>query len=324
MLFKESLQLVFSKESIHCGGYTYQYDLKDHLGDVRVTFDQYNNAVRVLQEDEYYAFGLRKSNYDYSNNNRHLYNGKELQVDLANQYDYGARFYDPVIGRFNTVDPYSEFFPWMTNYQYASNGPVSKIDLDGLEGILFFEETALVPEVNPIENLAKAGGEFQGEKIQAPETGPKFEWHHLIPKSLIDKMEIIKKAIKEGFGFEDEENLSPQEKFSRATGKGTHGKHPKYTAEIAKQIQKAAERNSGESAADILRRIANDARHTINNNPGTKINDLYGLYFLVPSKPAPKAIITIGPVTPGPLLPNPAPAPKPKLQPNTTRAYDYL
>ncbi len=86
------------------GGYTYQYDLKDHLGDVRVTSGQYNNAVRVLQEDEYYAFGLRKSDYDYSNNNRHLYNGKELQVDLANQYDYGARFYDPVIGRWSTSD----------------------------------------------------------------------------------------------------------------------------------------------------------------------------------------------------------------------------
>ncbi len=114
------------------GGYTYQYDLKDHLGDVRVTFDQYNNAVRVLQEDEYYAFGLRKSDYDYSNNNRHLYNGKELQVDLANQYDYGARFYDPVIARWTTPDPLAEISRKYSPYVYAYNNPIRNVDPDGM------------------------------------------------------------------------------------------------------------------------------------------------------------------------------------------------
>ncbi len=113
------------------GGYTYQYDLKDHLGDVRVTFDQYNNAVRVLQEDEYYAFGLRKSDYDYTNNNRHLYNGKELQVDLANQYDYGARFYDPVVARWNVIDRFAEKYTRWSPYNYGGNNPISNIDMNG-------------------------------------------------------------------------------------------------------------------------------------------------------------------------------------------------
>ena len=54
--------------------------------------------AEVLQEDEYYAFGLRNGKYDNSNGNSYLYNKKELQEELGD-YDYGARFYDPVIAR---------------------------------------------------------------------------------------------------------------------------------------------------------------------------------------------------------------------------------
>ena len=118
----------------HTGGaWNYEYHLKDHLGNTRVSIDRYNNAPRVIQEDEYYSFGLRKptGNYDYSNNNRYLYNGKEIQTDLANQYDYGARFYDPVIGRFNVIDRYAEKYNSLNPYQYGANNPVLNIDING-------------------------------------------------------------------------------------------------------------------------------------------------------------------------------------------------
>lgn len=89
----------------------------------------------MIQEDEYYSFGLRKptGGFDYSNNNRYLYNGKEIQTDLANQYDYGARFYDPAIGRWTTVDPASEEGGQesLTQYQYGMNNPVRYDDPDG-------------------------------------------------------------------------------------------------------------------------------------------------------------------------------------------------
>ncbi len=89
--------------------YSYSYNLTDHLGNVRVT-EQRNTANwelrKVAQEDEYYSFGLRVNKYSLSTvNNRYLYNGKEIQTQLTNQYDYGARFYDPVIARWTTVDP---------------------------------------------------------------------------------------------------------------------------------------------------------------------------------------------------------------------------
>jgi RHS repeat-associated protein len=95
---------------------------------VRYSFDIYSGAVRELQRDDYYAFGLRKAATAGTNN--YLYNGKELQDELG-QYDYGARFYDPVVGRFNTVDPKAELLEISSPYVYALNSPVNFLDKDG-------------------------------------------------------------------------------------------------------------------------------------------------------------------------------------------------
>jgi RHS repeat-associated protein len=114
------------------GGYTYQYNLKDHLGNDRLSFYSNNGTATVLQEDEYYSFGLRHGLYDASNNNRYLYNGKEIQTDLANQYDYGARFYDPVIGRWTSVDPLVEMGQESTSpFGYVFDNPMKYTDPDG-------------------------------------------------------------------------------------------------------------------------------------------------------------------------------------------------
>src|SRR6478752_7631642 len=67
---------------------------------------------------------------------RYGFNGKEMDNEAygqSNEYDYGARIYNPRIGRFLSVDPLTKSYPWYTPYQFAGNTPIQAIDLDGLE-----------------------------------------------------------------------------------------------------------------------------------------------------------------------------------------------
>jgi RHS repeat-associated protein len=51
----------------------------------------------------------------------------------GNEYDYGFRIYNPRIGRFLSVDPIADQYPWYTPYQFGGNTPIQAIDLDGME-----------------------------------------------------------------------------------------------------------------------------------------------------------------------------------------------
>jgi RHS repeat-associated protein len=113
--------------------YNYEYTISDHLGNSRVGFDIFNNAARLVQTSNYYPFGLEAfSNTASSPKNYYLYNKKELQENLG-LYDYGARFYDPVIARWQVVDKLAEHPTQidMSPYAYVGNNPILKDDPDG-------------------------------------------------------------------------------------------------------------------------------------------------------------------------------------------------
>ena len=131
----------------------YQYNLTDHLGNVVVMFEDVDEdgiiqieeetdadpdaVAEILQRNLYYSFGMRvdmpKFNLgDNETKNKYLYNGKELNTDFGLDWsDYGARYYDAAIGRWNSVDPLAEAFPSQSPYNYTFNNPISFIDPDG-------------------------------------------------------------------------------------------------------------------------------------------------------------------------------------------------
>jgi len=111
--------------------YVYEYFLKDHLGNTRLT-EKSTGAFYQIQD--YYAFGMDiiPQVFD-SPDNRYKYNGKEWEDEMNwNLYDYGARFYDPVIGRWTTVDPLAEVSRRWTPYNYVEDDPIRLTDPDGM------------------------------------------------------------------------------------------------------------------------------------------------------------------------------------------------
>ena len=84
--------------------------------------------------DYYYPFGLAFNSYSRENATpqNYLYNGKEKQDELdLGWYDYGARMYNPEVGRWSVVDPSAAKGFHYTPYCYAFNNPVRFLDPDG-------------------------------------------------------------------------------------------------------------------------------------------------------------------------------------------------
>jgi RHS repeat-associated protein len=125
-----------------------QFELKDHLGNVRVVVsDRKRTAVenstlslyaQVVNQTDYYPFGMSMPNRTYTDPTslayRYGFNGKENDKDIGEGIqDYGMRIYDETVAKFLSVDPLSSSYPWYTPYQFAGNTPIQAIDLDGLE-----------------------------------------------------------------------------------------------------------------------------------------------------------------------------------------------
>ena len=107
------------------------YHHTDHLGGSNVSTD---SSGKVVEVNDYYPYGSsrieeRAGNYE----NNKLYTGKELDRS-SELYYYGARYYDPLIGRFTSVDPWGGDIsdPQSLNkYSYTLNNPLKYTDPTG-------------------------------------------------------------------------------------------------------------------------------------------------------------------------------------------------
>ena len=112
------------------GRQTAERHVTDHLGSVRVVVDGEGGA---LERNDYYPFGARFGDEGWpESENRHKFNGKEEQeIGNLGFLDYGARMYDPAVGRWWSVDPAAGERLAFSGYAYCSSNPVNRTDPDG-------------------------------------------------------------------------------------------------------------------------------------------------------------------------------------------------
>ena len=128
-------------------GYVYVYVSNE--SNYNVYFDNLQVLYQhspILEDNAYYPFGLSmagisdkaiKLNYA---ENRYRFLDKELQNKEfsdgsgLDDYDLGARYYDPQIGRFNQIDPLAEYMKRWSPYVYCFDNPVRFIDPSGTQG----------------------------------------------------------------------------------------------------------------------------------------------------------------------------------------------
>lgn len=106
----------------------HHFFLQDHQGNNRIIADQNG---KIEETNHYYPFGGTFAS-STSSVQPYKYNGKELDTENGlNWYDYGARMYDPALGRWNAVDPMAEKYYGVSPYVYCDNNPMKNIDPDG-------------------------------------------------------------------------------------------------------------------------------------------------------------------------------------------------
>lgn len=106
----------------------YHYFVQDHQGNNRAVVNQDGTVEEV---NHFYPFGGVFAST--ASIQPFKYNGKELDRNGGlDWYGYGARMYDPILGRFVTTDPLAEISYMVNPYAYCMNNPFNRVDPSGM------------------------------------------------------------------------------------------------------------------------------------------------------------------------------------------------
>lgn len=88
----------------------------------------------LLHATNYDLFGMVMKDREYDAvGYRYGFNGKEKDSEWGGNYDYGARMYDPRVGRWLSVGPMANKFSSWSPYYYSINNPILFVDESGME-----------------------------------------------------------------------------------------------------------------------------------------------------------------------------------------------
>ncbi len=130
-----------------------RYELNSHQSSVQITVSDRKLSVQqgtttqtafytadVISYGDYYSFGMLKpGRHGNSDSYRYSLQSKEKDDEWAgegNSIDFGARMYDPRLGRWRSMDRLAHAYPSLSPYCFVGNTPIMAIDPDG-ERIIF-------------------------------------------------------------------------------------------------------------------------------------------------------------------------------------------
>ena len=130
------------------GNYNYVYQYKDHLGNIRLSYMDNNGSLEIIEENNYYPFGLKHKGYNdvvsanvNSVASKFKYNGMELEESLGvDWYEMDLRQYDPAIARWTSIDPVTHFE--YSTYSAFDNNPIYWADPSGADSTTYTGEAA--------------------------------------------------------------------------------------------------------------------------------------------------------------------------------------
>lgn len=212
------------------------------------TKDPQTGNLKILDESHYYPFGLRHEVYVTGSKRQHgfgndggggdiddvelinvlrtdyqyKYNGKELQDELGlSWYDYGARNYDPALGRWMNVDPLAEEYSNLSIYNYVNNNPIRFVDPTGMKGEDFINIKINTQKNEVSIERIQAKGDDEVRIIKDGEVTDSYKYGEngsFAEDAKIEKLYIgTTKMI--GVVFNDFNNLEKAEKFYKFAAK---------------------------------------------------------------------------------------------------------
>src|SRR5690554_4199833 len=206
--------------------YHYVYQYKDQVGNVRLTYQDVNKngvieSTEILNESNYYPFGLKHGYYNQLANNfgnsllsNESFNGQPSLGDLdANLSLMDFRLYDGALGRFFGIDLLADLFTSHSPYHFAYNNPITFMDPTGLsseEGGHTDMDVIVInvnpPQLPPLPGIDTRppyfGNFFQFPGIYDPNNP---DWDTELPEMIIDKRDLGQEAkndnIEDNSGF---------------------------------------------------------------------------------------------------------------------------
>ena len=201
------------KLKIRQAGYAYVFLSNESPTLQQIGFDTYvatQHHSEVIQQDDYYPFGLTFNSYrrEISVENRYLYNqgtaGKKFNTERITDLDLNIdltkyRAYDPAIARWWQVDPkVDETYGW-TPYNYGFNNPILYNDPEGDIPPLIWAILAVAALVLDAEEAEAPRTYVTPETIQQDQESRDYNRNaNDAVKTVVNPTNIVRKVVGQG------------------------------------------------------------------------------------------------------------------------------